>query len=66
MVYTGDEEDVLLASEIYDAYTGYTKACEPGSKPISMGKMKEWLEKKAGAQWFRRHNKHGVIFSLRV
>ena len=21
--------------------------------------MKEWMEKVAGAKWFRRHNKHG-------
>ncbi len=56
MLYTGDDNDVLLASTIYNAYT---EACDPTVKPISMGKMKEWLEKVAGAKWFRRHNKHG-------
>lgn len=56
MLYTGNDNDTLLASTIYSAYT---EACDPNVKPISMWKMKEWLEKSAGAKWFRRHNKHG-------
>ncbi|MBQ8370892.1 MAG: hypothetical protein IJY35_13030 [Clostridia bacterium] len=56
MICTGDDNDVLLASDIYSAYVA---SCDPTIKPISMGKMKEWLEKKAGAKWFRQHNKRG-------
>lgn len=56
MIYTGDENDVVLASTIYDAYK---LECEESDiKPVSMARMKEWLEKQAGAKWFRRHAKH--------